>query len=79
MILPKLPDLEIALNEESWLWLCDNVPVLAKAIQQEVNRGATDTVIRQYVMRKTQRHALALRCEQAAAYLHQAQKEAGAS
>lgn len=58
-----------ALNEISWQWLSDNHPRLAEAIEVEVDRGAASADIRRYVMDKTQRLELALRCEQGAAWL----------
>lgn len=58
-----------ALDEISWEWLNDNHPQLAEAIETEVARGATPDVIRRYVMIRTQRLELALRCEQAAQHL----------
>lgn len=61
-----------ALNEISWQWLNDVHPRLAEAIEVEMDRGATPANIRRYVMDKTQRFELALRCEQGAAWLKDA-------
>lgn len=58
-----------ALDAISWEWLNDNHPQLAEAIEVEVARGATPDAIRRYVVRRTQRLELALRCEQAALHL----------
>lgn len=58
-----------ALDEISWQWLNDNHPRLAEAIEVEVARGATPDNIRRYVVQRTQRIELALRCEQAALHL----------
>lgn len=58
-----------ALDAISWEWLNDNHPQLAEAIETEVARGATPDVIRRYVVQRTQRIELALRCEQAALHL----------
>ena len=58
-----------ALDEISFAWLSDNRPTLAEAIEIEVERGATPVQIRRFVMSKTQRIELALRCEQAARHL----------
>jgi len=66
---PTLVTIGSALNEISWYWLSDNHPRLAEAIETEVDRGATPKAIRRYVVRRTQRIELALRCEQAAAFL----------
>lgn len=68
----KAADLSIigsALDAISWEWLSDNHPQLAEAIEVEVARGATPDAIRRYVVRRTQRLELALRCEQAALHL----------
>jgi len=62
-----------ALNEISWQWLNDNRPALAEAIEVEVGRDAEPQQIRRYVMAQTQRIELALRCEQAARWLAEAE------
>ena len=69
MIVRELPHLSAAINEESWQWLQDNVPLLADALRREVEAGATADDIRQVAMRMTQRPALVLRLRQAAAFL----------
>lgn len=66
---PELSELAAAVNEESWQWLQDNLPSLAVALQKEVKAGATPDQVRFFIMRETQRPALALRLEQAASYL----------
>jgi len=58
-----------ALDAISWEWLNDNHPQLAEAIEIEVARGASPESIRRYVVQRTQRLELALRCEQAALHL----------
>lgn len=68
MITKQFPALDRAINEESYDWLWDNVPALAAAVVDEVRRGAKPSEIRRYVMQRTQRDALAARCEQAAAW-----------
>lgn len=73
MIDKDMPDLEKAVNEESWEWLQDNLPGMAQAVQKEVGRGHTPQAIRRHLMQRTGRQALAMRVEQAAAWL----KEAG--
>lgn len=75
MIYRDLPTLGAAINAESYEWLMDNLPALADALRHEVNAGATPEQIRQYAMRQAQRPALALRLQQAAAYLATAQGE----
>ena len=68
-------ELEKAVNAESYEWLQDNYPDLARALESEVNRGATPKEIRRYIMEKTERAGIARRLEQAAAHL-QAEKVA---
>lgn len=58
-----------ALDEISWYWISDNYPQLAEAIQTEVKRGARPEAIRRFVMKRTERLELALRCEQAARWV----------
>ena len=71
MILRDMPAIDAAINEESWTWLQDYVPIMAQAVADEVKRNATPEQIRRHVMTQTQgqRPALAARCGQAAAYL----------
>ncbi len=63
------PDLDAAIDAESWHWLQDAAPTFADAIANEVKRGHKPGDIRQRFMRLTQRPALALRLEQAARHL----------
>ena len=58
-----------ALDEISWLWLADNFPGLADAIQDAVQDGVDSDQVRRYVMARVHRPEIALRCEQAARYL----------
>jgi len=69
MIYQDMPDLDSAINEESYDFLSDRWPLLAEAVTIEVKRGAKPVEIRRHIMRKTYREALALRCEQAACHL----------
>lgn len=69
MIVRELPHLMAAINEESWLWLQENVPMLADALEREIEAGATAEDIRVVAMRMTQRPALVMRLRQAAGYL----------
>jgi len=74
--MPKPKDLAAigaALDEISFDWLSDYHPVLAEAIEAAVGRGVDAQQIRRYVMAQTQRIELALRCEQAARWLAQAE------
>ena len=70
------PDLDAAIDAEAWQWLQEAAPVYADAVALEVKRGHAPGDIRQRFMRLTQRHALALRLEQAARHLRR-QREAG--
>ena len=63
------PDLDAAIDAESWQWLKDAAPAYADAVAAEVKRGHAPGDIRQRFMRLTQRPALALRLEQAARHL----------
>lgn len=69
MITKDLPRIDEAIDEESWEWLQDNVPTLATAVRKEVASGASPDEIQRHIMRRTQRAALALRCQQAARHL----------
>jgi hypothetical protein len=70
------PDLDAAIDAESWQWLKDAAPAYADAVAAEVKRGHTAADIRQRFMRLTQRPALALRLEQAARHLQRQRQEA---
>jgi hypothetical protein len=71
------PDLDAAIDAESWEWLQNDSPIMADALESEVKRGHQPDEIRQRSMRLTQRPALALRLEQAARHLRrQMAKEA---
>lgn len=62
-----------ALDKASYEWLAEESPELVEAIEEEVAQGTTSAQIKWFVLRHTQRPALASRCEQAARYLVQAQ------
>jgi hypothetical protein len=70
------PDLDTAIDAESWQWLQDAAPSYADAVAAEVKRGHAPGDIRQRFMRLTQRPALALRLEQAARHLRRQRQEA---
>ena len=70
------PDLDAAIDAESWQWLKDAAPAYADAVAAEVKRRHTAADIRQRFMRLTQRPALALRLEQAARHLQRQRQEA---
>lgn len=63
------PTLEEAINEESYNWVSENYPALAKALEEEVKAGGKPEDIRRFIVAQTQREALALRLEQAAKHL----------
>lgn len=65
----KLAVIGEALDEDSYQWLNDNRPDLAEAIEAAVGNGVTPIQVRRYVMARTERRELALRCEQAANFL----------
>jgi hypothetical protein len=65
----QLPRIDDAIDAESWEWLQDNAPELATAVYKEVQAGANPDEIQRHIMRRTQRPALALRCEQSARHL----------
>lgn len=69
MIIQELPAIDAAINEESWEWLQDNLPMMASAVRIEVRRNVSAKDIRRHVFQKTMRPALAMRCGQAAKYL----------
>ncbi len=55
-----------ALDTMSWETLRDSHPVLADAIQHELELGTKPEEIRRYVLRRTRHQGLAAWCEQAA-------------
>ena len=61
--------LDKAINAESWEWLSDNLPDLAKAVKTAVDGGSGAIQIRRHVLIKTHRDRLAARCGQAAQHL----------
>jgi len=69
----SLSAIDRALDQLSYTWLSDNHPPLVEAIEVEVDRGATPRQIRSHVLRRTERRELALRCEQAARWLAEAE------
>lgn len=74
MIADDLPEITAAIDAESWDWLQDNAPALASAVAAAVKRGRSPEQIRRHVLREVGAHrlALAVRCEQAARHLAQA-------
>jgi glucose-6-phosphate-specific signal transduction histidine kinase len=71
-----LTEVEDAINEESWDWLSDNIPQMAKAIQAAViKKNAKPEQIKFKVMQLTFRPKLAMRCYQAASHLADANEQ----
>ena len=70
------PDLDAAIDAEAWQWLQEAAPVYADAVTAEVRRGHEPGDIRRRFLRLTQRHALALRLEQAARHYAAQRQEA---
>jgi hypothetical protein len=62
-------DLEEALDEESWEWLLENNERIAKGVRRAVQRGARPVDVKRFVLGKTRRDELALRCEQGGAHV----------
>lgn len=67
----KYAELDAVLDAESWEWLCENAPPLAKGVKKALEAGLTPSDIRRRVVERLGAHRtpLALRCEQAARYL----------
>lgn len=66
-----MPEIDSALAEDSWNYLQDYNPQLAKGVAAAVRRGIKPEEVRRHVLRQVgeNRAAIALRCSQAAAYL----------
>lgn len=60
-----------ALDKESYEWLIGHLPDIAEAIEIEVTAGHKPGEIKLFVLSRTGRLELALRCEQAARYILQ--------
>jgi hypothetical protein len=69
MILRDMPELETAIDAESYEYLSENAPTLLRALQSEISTGASADEIKHYVMAVTGRYAIALRCQQAARHI----------
>lgn len=65
----KMEGLGKALDEISWDWLEELYPGLAGALEAEMKRGAGPAEVKRFVLARTYRVELALRCEQAARHL----------
>lgn len=66
-----MPEIDAALAEDSWNFLQDYQPGLAKGVAAAVRRGVKPDEIRRHIIQNhgENRAAIALRCQQAAAYL----------
>lgn len=64
-----MPDLQVALDAESYEWMAANNPDILRAIEREVRAGHEPRSIRQFVLVQTSRWEIALRCEQAARHI----------
>jgi len=58
--------LGVALDAASFDWMVEQYPDIAAAIEQSLARGATPAQVKRFVLAKTGRLELALRCEQCA-------------
>ena len=65
----RFESLDAAIDEASYNWLVDELPVMVEAIQAELERGESPREIRMRVQDRTARRELAMRCEQAARFL----------
>ena len=71
----KMEQIGNALDEISWEWLDEQYPGLAEAIEGEMRRGASPAEIKRFVVGRTYRVELALRCEQAARHVARGSEE----
>lgn len=62
-------ELSTALDAESWDWLSENAPDIARGVALAVTRKQQPSDVRRFVAGRTGRFELAMRCEQAARYL----------
>ena len=76
MLMRTMPAIDRAICEDSYEWLIDNCPGLAQAVIDEVRAGASPEQIRGHVLRLVGagREPLALRCQQAAAFVADGKK-----
>jgi hypothetical protein len=62
-------ELSQALDAESWDWLSENAPDVARGVAVAVQRRQQPADIRRFVAGRTGRNELAMRCFQAASHL----------
>lgn len=67
-----LAELDIAMDEESWDFLNTKYIPIAKLVKKAVDEGIAPDVIKRRVLERLGQHRieLAIRCENAARYLH---------
>lgn len=65
----QLTDLQRALDAQSYEWLAENMPDVFKALETEVNNGASPEEAKLFVLNNYARPELALRIEQAARHM----------
>lgn len=70
----ELPHLDAAIDHQSFQWLRDESTELLAAIEKEITGGVTPDQIKRHIMQRTQRPAIALRCEQAARHIARARE-----
>lgn len=70
----EFPDLESAMDRESFEYLANNAPYILRALQAEVNRGRTPLEIELYISGEYARPEIAKRLKQAARHLLRARE-----
>jgi hypothetical protein len=66
----SFPDLQRALDQESYEWLSANVPEVVKSLEAEIANGADDPhVLRVWIIQNYRREEIAARIEQAARHI----------
>jgi len=70
-----LPNLQRALDRESYEWMDSNVPDVLDALEAEIKNGHTPHEARLFVVREYGREELARRVEQAARHIASGRRE----
>lgn len=65
----KMPELQRALDQESYEWLAANAPAILEALEAEVLKGRTPEQVHLYVLGEYARPELAQRLRQAARHI----------
>ena len=65
----KLPDLQAALDLESYEWLAANAPAILEALEIEVSKGRTPDQVHLFVLGEYSRPEIAQRLRQAARHI----------